>query len=152
MMASYSKSRGAKHQVEYRLKSAPLKRSGPEEEFHNVPFVRLQPIELDRRDRRQVQAIDVCSVYKPALETPVARDGRPHKSRSDPIQYLVLRAADHGHEGEHEFSVGQRAIWRFAMDHDRAQVSAALFFHQPRAEFSRDMFDPVFMQDRKSVG
>ena len=106
-MASYSKVRGAKHQVAGRLKSAPLESSGPEEKFHNVPFVRLQPIELDRRDRTQVQAIDVCSVYEPALEVPVARDGGPHKSRSDPIQHLVLRAADHAHEGEHEFSVGQ---------------------------------------------
>src|SRR5262249_23741773 len=32
------------------------------------------------------------------------------------------------------------------MDHDRAQVPAALFFYQPRAVFRRDMIDPVFMQ------
>ena len=106
-MASNSKVRGAKHQVAGRLKSAPLERSGPEEKFHNVPFVRLQPIELDRRDRPKVKTIDVCRVYESALKTLVARDGGPHKSRSDPIQHLVLRAADHAHEGEHEFSVGQ---------------------------------------------
>src|SRR5215475_9434123 len=108
MMASYSKSRGAKHQVEGRLKSAPLNRSGPEEKFDNVPFVRLQPIELDRRDGPRVRTIDVCRVYESALKTLVARDGGPHKSRSDPVQHLVLRAADHAHEGEHEFSIGQR--------------------------------------------
>src|SRR5688500_5261476 len=48
----------------HNLMSTPLKRSGPEEEFNNIPLVRLQPVELNRRNRPQVQAINVCGVYK----------------------------------------------------------------------------------------
>src|SRR5574341_1461157 len=45
-----------------------LKRPWPEEEFHNVPFVRLQPVELDCRDRPQVQAINVRRIQELSLE------------------------------------------------------------------------------------
>jgi hypothetical protein len=39
-----------------------LQRARAEQEIHNIPFVRLQPIELDGRDWPEVQAIDVRGV------------------------------------------------------------------------------------------
>src|SRR6476660_9328357 len=39
-----------------------LKRSRPEQEFDYVPFVRLKPIELNRRHRPQIQTINVSCI------------------------------------------------------------------------------------------
>src|SRR5262245_6128077 len=86
-----------------------LKRSWPKEEFHDVSFVRLQPIQLDRRYGPQIQAIDVRRVYELALEGLVIRNGGADERRSNSLQHLVLRAAHHAHEWKHEFSIGQRA-------------------------------------------
>src|SRR5262245_50339113 len=129
-----------------RLSQSRLEGSGPEEKFHDVSFVRLQPIELDRRDGPQVQAVDVRRVYELALEALVVRNGGADERCSDSLQHLVLRAAHHAHEWKHEFSIGQRTIGRVAMDDHGPQVTASLFFHQPRAVFFRNVFDPRFTQ------
>src|SRR6266699_146046 len=39
-----------------------LERSRPEEEIHDVPFVRLQPVQLNRRDGADVETVDVRGV------------------------------------------------------------------------------------------
>ena len=84
-----------------------LKRPRPKKEFDDVPFVRLQPIELDRRNRPQVQSIYLCRINKLPLELLVIRDGAAHEGGADLFQHVVLGAAYHGHEREHEFGVGQ---------------------------------------------
>ena len=45
-----------------------LERSRPEQELDDVALVRLTPVELRRRHRAQVQAIDVHGVEQPAAE------------------------------------------------------------------------------------
>ena len=41
---------------------------GAEQEIDDVAFVRLQPVQLDRRDRPEVQPVDVRRVEQAALE------------------------------------------------------------------------------------
>ena len=64
-----------------------LKRSGPEQKLDNVPFVRLQPIELNRRHRSQIQSIDVSSVHKLALELLIIGDRAP--TSVPPIRFSI---------------------------------------------------------------
>src|SRR5262245_16576179 len=71
-----------------------LERPGPEQEVHDAPLVRLQPVQLDRGDRADVQPVDVDRVHQVALELLVGGDRRADQRRADPGQHLVLRALD----------------------------------------------------------
>ena len=51
-----------------------LERPGAEQEVDNIPLMRLQPVELDRRQRPQVQPIDVRGICQGTLELFVLRD------------------------------------------------------------------------------
>ena len=60
---------------------------------------------------------------------------------------LLLRAFDHRDEREHVFLLGDRRCRRFAMDHRRPQIGAALHLDQPRAVLARSMCStPDFAQ------
>src|SRR5207244_3329349 len=51
-----------------------LERTGAEQKLHDVSFVRLEPVELNRRDRTQIQTIDVHGVDERLAERRMAGD------------------------------------------------------------------------------
>src|SRR5687767_2283415 len=71
-----------------------LERPGPEQEVHDTPLVRLEPVQLDRRHRPQVEPIDVDRVDQRPLELPVVGDRRANERRPDFLQHLLLWALD----------------------------------------------------------
>src|SRR6266536_5059404 len=58
-----------------RLFRGRLKRPRPEQKVHDVSLVRLEPVQLDRRDRTDVEPIDVGGVYQLALPLLVRGNG-----------------------------------------------------------------------------
>ena len=70
-----------------------LERARAEQEVDEVAFVRLQPVQADRRDRPDVQAVDVRGVESAgAGASGVVGDRRADQRRPDRLQHLVLRA------------------------------------------------------------
>ena len=55
--ASFQKTGLHRHRFQRRLKCA-----RPVQKLHNVAFVRLQPVQLDGRNRAEVQSVDVLSI------------------------------------------------------------------------------------------
>src|SRR5436190_5619008 len=84
-----------------------LEGAGTEQELYDIPLVRLQPIQLDCRNRADIQAIDMRGVDQLPLPSAVLRDRAADQSRSDLLEHLVLRALDYAHEWEHEFGIRQ---------------------------------------------
>src|SRR5262245_31691509 len=68
-----------------------LESAGPEEEIDDAPFVWLQPVQLDRRERADVQAVNVGGVEQGPLKRLVLRDGRANECPPDGIQHFGLR-------------------------------------------------------------
>ena len=87
-----------------------LKCSRSKQEFHNVPLMRLQPVELDGRYGPQVQPVDMRRIHQLPLELFVESDCAGHERRADSFQHFVLRAPDHAHKGEHELRIGERRL------------------------------------------
>src|SRR5207249_9508188 len=92
-----------------------LKRTGPEEEVDDAAFVRLQPVELDRLERAEVEAVDVDRIGQGPLELRVLGNGRAHQRRADLLQHLGLRAFDDGAEGEHVLLLRHRLVRSLAV-------------------------------------
>src|SRR5262249_14173077 len=69
-----------------------LERAGAEEEIDDAALVRLQPVELDRRHRADVQPVDVNRVDELALPLAVVGDGAAHEGGADGCEHLLLRA------------------------------------------------------------
>src|SRR6266446_4678193 len=63
----------------------------PEQEIHDVPFVGLEPVQFDRRQRADVQSVDVGRVDELAFPRFVARDRRTDQRRADLFDHLALR-------------------------------------------------------------
>src|SRR5678815_4571126 len=80
-----------------------LERALAEQEVDDAPLVRLEPVQLDRRDRPDVQPVDVHRVDQRPLELRVAGHGAGDQRRADLFQHLFLRAFHDGREGEHVF-------------------------------------------------
>src|SRR5262249_48613830 len=68
-----------------------LKGAGAEQEIDDVALVRLQPVELDRRDRPEVQPVDVRRIDELPLPFLVVGDDAAHQRRPDRLQHLLLR-------------------------------------------------------------
>ena len=60
------------------LPSGGLEGAGTEEEVDDVPFVRLQPVELDGGHRAEVEAVDVGGVEQLLPERSIFGDPRSH--------------------------------------------------------------------------
>src|SRR5664279_1401939 len=91
-----------RHRLPLRLKCA-----GTKEEFDDIAFVRLQPIELDGWDRADVQAVNLGRVDQLTLPLFVTCDRTADQGGPDLIEHLFLRAADYADEGEHILGIGQ---------------------------------------------
>src|SRR5436309_2554871 len=52
-----------------------LERPRPEQEIDDVPFVRLEPVQLNSRDGADVQPVDVRRIDELPLPAPVLGDG-----------------------------------------------------------------------------
>ena len=97
-----------------------LKCPGPEQEVDDVAFVRLQPVQLNRRHRTKIEPIDVHGIDQLAAESLIAGDGAADERWPDRRNHLFLRTLDHGREGKHVFLVRDRRFRRRAV-HDRGQ-------------------------------
>ena len=82
-----------------------LKCPGTEQELYNIAFMWLKPVELDRRNRADVQAVDLMRVDQLALPFPVLGDGAAYQRLADLPQHLLLRTLDHADVREHELGV-----------------------------------------------
>src|SRR5439155_26813388 len=111
-----------------------LKSPSAEQEVYDVPFMRLKPVKLNRRERSDVEAIDVRSVDQSALKLLVFGDGGANEGGTNRIEHFFLRALHDGHEREHVLLLGDGGLGRVAEDHSRPQVVAAFLLHQPRSE------------------
>src|SRR4051794_32559725 len=80
-------------------RSVVLKRPRPEQEIDDASLMRLQPVELDRRDRSDVQPVDVRRVDQRSLELLVFRYRRANQRRPNLFKHLLLGALDDGAEG-----------------------------------------------------
>src|SRR5438445_10667156 len=94
-----------------------LKRTGPEEEVDDASLVRLQPVELDRLERAEVEAVDVDRVGQGPLELRILGHGRAYQRRADLLQHLFLRTFDDGAEGKHIFLLRHELVRPLAEDH-----------------------------------
>ncbi len=101
--------------------------------------MRLKPVELNRWERPDVEAIDVRSVDQSALKLLVFGDGGANEGGTNRIEHFFLRALHDGHEREHVLLLGDGGLGRVAEDHSRPQVIAAFFLHQPRPELGRQV-------------
>src|ERR1700677_1363908 len=72
-----------------------LKRPRTEQKLDNIALMRLQPVELQRRDRSQIQSIDLRGVDQSSLPLRVLRDGATHQRGTDIFEHLLLRTLDH---------------------------------------------------------
>src|SRR5260370_762101 len=77
-----------------------LEGAGAEQEVDDAALVRLEPVEFDRRDRPEVEPVDVDGVDQLPLPLLVLRDCRAHQRRPDRLQHLLLRALHHRAERE----------------------------------------------------
>src|SRR5262249_3544113 len=118
-----------------------LEGSRPEEEINDVAFVRLQPVQLDRRYRSDVQPVDIRRVEERALKSPVRSDRRADESRSDGVDHLVLGALHDGDKGEHVFLAGNSRLGRIAEDDGWPEISAAFFLHQAVTVFGSQVMN-----------
>src|SRR5690242_398190 len=73
-----------------------LKGPGAKEEIDNVAFVRLEPVEFGRRDRAEIQAVDIGGVGQLALPIFVVRNGGGDERLADFLQHLILRTLNDG--------------------------------------------------------
>src|SRR4051812_25578075 len=60
-----------------------LERARAEQKIDDVAFVRLEPVELNRRDRTEVQPVDVHGIDEPTPKVRVIGDRAADKRRSD---------------------------------------------------------------------
>src|SRR5437588_6608156 len=67
-----------------------LKRPCPEEEIHNAPLVWLQPVQLDGRDRTQIEPVNMNGIRQRPLELLVLGNRRTDERRSDRLEHLLL--------------------------------------------------------------
>src|SRR3954471_3151016 len=58
-----------------------LERARAEQKIDDVAFVRLEPVELNRRDRTEVQPVDVHGIDEPAPKVRVIGDRAADKRR-----------------------------------------------------------------------
>src|SRR5713101_5983981 len=111
------------------LQRRPLKRARAEQKFDDVAFVRLEPVELDGRNRTEIQSIDVNRVDQRATELGPARDRAAHECRPDLLEHLRFRAVHDRDEREHVFLLRDRGLRRVAVDDRRQQIFGARFLH-----------------------
>src|SRR5205807_268565 len=60
-----------------------LEGPGAKQEIDNTALVRLQPVQLDGRQRSEVQPVDVGGLRQGPLELGILRDGAAHQRRPD---------------------------------------------------------------------
>ena len=97
-----------------------------------------------------VQPIDVLGVEQRLTERRVLGQAGSDQRRTDRVEHLVLRALDHGREGEHVFLLGDGGVGRVAEDDRRPQIVAALLLDQPAVGLMRrgHVVDPGFFRVR----
>src|SRR5262249_38063198 len=103
----------------------------PEQKLHYVSFVWLKPVELNRRHRPKIKPIYVGRINQLSMKLLIVGDRACDQRASDLLEHVILRALHYAHEGKHEFGICKLTIRGIAMNHNRPQVSAALFFHKP---------------------
>ena len=91
----------------------------------------LKPVELDGRDRAEVEPVDVHGVQQRPAKLRLVRDGRADQRRADAVEHLLFGALHHGHEGEHIFFLRNRGIGCLAVNDRGQQIVAAFFLDQP---------------------
>src|SRR5688572_17184083 len=77
-----------------------LEGPGAEEEIDDVPFVRLQPVELDGGDGTDVQPIDVDCFEELAFPCLVARNRAAHQRLTNLLDHLGLRRSEERRVGK----------------------------------------------------
>ncbi len=87
-----------------------LKGTGAEEKINDVPFVRLEPVELDGRDGADVQTVDVGRLHQLLAPSLVAGDGTANERLAYPLDHLSLWAFHNSDVGEHVFGLGNLAL------------------------------------------
>src|SRR5579864_4799032 len=96
-----------------------LKRARPEQELDDVAFVRLEPVELNGRDRTEIQSIDVNRIHQRAPEFGPARDRTTDQRWPDLLEHLRLRAVHDRDEPEHVLLLRDGRLRRVAVDDRR---------------------------------
>ncbi len=77
--------------------------------------MRLEPVEFGRRDRADVQAVDVRRVGQLALPLLVVRDRRRDERRADLLYHQLLRILNDCDVREHVLGVGDLRVGQLAM-------------------------------------
>ena len=129
-----------------------MKCPGTKEKFDDIAFVRLQPIELDGRDRADVQAVDLGRIDQLALPLLISGDRAADQGGPDLLKHLLLRAADDANEGEHVLSIGQLQLRRVTMNHRRTQIRAAFLFREARSESGGHVLSARLPESRLNLG
>jgi len=105
-----------------------LKGARPEEEIHNVTLVWLEPVQLDGRNRTDVEAVDVGG-FEEFLGPPfVIGDRGANERLLNFFEHLVLRTLNDRGVREHVFGLGNFKIGAGPVDHPWAQVGATFLF------------------------
>src|SRR5690606_15966782 len=85
-----------------------LERPVAEHEVDDVPFVWLQPVQLNRLHFADIQPVDVSGVQKFPLPRFVVRQCRTDQRGTDLLEHLFLWTFHNGNEWEHVFRVCQK--------------------------------------------
>src|SRR3954470_8788598 len=108
--------------IRYSLRSylGRLERARAEQKVDDVAFVRLEPVELNRRNRTEIQPVDVHGIHEAPPKVRVIGDRAADKRRADRVDHPILRALDDGCERKHVFLARNRGVRGRAV-HDRGQ-------------------------------
>ena len=109
--------------------------------LHDVPFVRLKPVDLVRWNRSDVETIDVRRVQQVPLKLLVLCDGRANERLTNPFQHSLLRALHHTHKRKHKFLVGDGRFRRATVHDRRAEKGGSLASDQARAKLGGEVRD-----------
>src|SRR5215831_2978180 len=93
-----------------------LERPSAKQKVDDVAFVRLKPIELDRRHGPEVQSIDVHRIHETTSKLWVGGDGAADERWTDCVNHPIARALDYGREREHVLLARDRCFRRSAVD------------------------------------
>src|SRR5688572_15797373 len=87
-----------------------LKRPRPEQKIHDAPLMRLKPVQLHRRNRADVEPVDVTRIQKFTTELGILGDSRAHECRPNLGQHLILRTFDDRRERKHVLLLRHRDV------------------------------------------
>ena len=99
----------------------------------------LKPIQFSRRNRPQIESINVKGVAEGRLKLWIVCDRRTHEGRANLFQHLILWALNNADKRKHILGSGDLRLRRLAVSNHRPQPTAPLTLDKAIAKRGRGM-------------